>query len=51
MLCKRCNIAMDISGTRYEKRKNNREEQFLYKRYKECRKCHTRVYDNSSNFQ
>lgn len=51
MLCKRCNVVMDIAGTRYEKRRNDKKEQLLHKRYKECPKCHIRVYDSSSNFQ
>lgn len=42
---------MDIAGTRYEKRRNDKKEQLLHKRYKECPKCHIRVYDSSSNFQ
>lgn len=37
------------TGTRYEQRKG--QTRLSHKRYFECRKCHDRVYTNTSNFQ
>lgn len=48
MLCRRCNSIMK-TGTRYEQRKG--QTRLSHKRYFECRKCHDRVYTNTSNFQ
>lgn len=31
MLCKRCNVVMDIAGTRYEKRRNDKKSSYYIK--------------------
>lgn len=49
MLCKKCNIVMNISGTSYEPKKN--KEAKGYRRYDECQRCHYRKYYNGLNFQ
>lgn len=52
MICKRCNVLMDITGTTYEKRKNNSgKDQLIHKRYEKCPKCNMKKYNSSSNFQ
>lgn len=51
MICKTCNKIMNISGTRYEQKKNKDGiKQFLHKPYCECEKCRYRKYLNSLNF-
>lgn len=43
---------MDITGTTYEKRKNNSgKDQLIHKRYEKCPKCNMKKYNSSSNFQ
>ena len=37
------------TGTRYEQNKG--QDKPAHKRYFECKKCHDRVYTNTSNFQ
>lgn len=47
--CKNCNVIMSITGTTYQKKKNNHDKG--YKRYNKCPKCGDKVYNNSPNFQ
>ena len=49
MLCSDCNVVMGITGTTYEKKKNNRDRG--YRRFNKCPKCKKKIYNNSDNFQ
>lgn len=40
---------MGITGTTYEKKKNNRDRG--YRRFNKCPKCKKKIYNNSENFQ
>ena len=48
MWCKLCNVLMN-NGTEYEQKKNKRDKG--YKRYNQCPKCHSKIYNKSLNFQ
>lgn len=48
MLCRDCNVVMK-TGTSYQQKKNGKDKG--WKRYNECPKCHTKLYNNSPNFQ
>lgn len=48
MFCRICNVLMN-SGTEYKKKKDDNDKG--YKRYNKCPKCHTKIYNNSQNFQ
>ena len=37
------------NGTEYEQKKNERDKG--YKRYNQCPKCHSKIYNKSLNFQ
>ena len=49
MLCKRCGVPMNISGTSYWRNKD--KTRLVCKRFSECPNCHIRQYDNSKNPQ
>ena len=48
MFCKICNVLMN-SGTEYKKKKDDNDKG--YKRYNQCPRCHTKIYNKSPNFQ
>ena len=48
MWCRDCNVVMK-TGTSYQQKKNDRDKG--WKRYNECPRCHTKLYNNPSNFQ
>lgn len=49
MWCRRCNVIMNISGTSYHPKENNKDKG--YRRYNKCPICHYRKYHNGLNFQ
>lgn len=50
MICKRCMVVMETTGTTYEQQKE-RKNNFLHRRFCECKKCGNRIYIKTPNFQ
>ena len=49
MLCKRCRVVMETTGTTYEQKRG--KDKTSHKRFCECKKCGDRVYTDAPNFQ